>query len=44
MAYTDYEGEIHMVKYLPKGSAENEGNLYCYGVVKKKSMAYILYI
>lgn len=35
MAYTDYEGEIHVVKYLPKGSIENEGNLYCCGVGKK---------
>lgn len=31
MDYADYEGEIHAVKYLPKGSVENEGSLYCWG-------------
>ena len=44
MAYADYEGEIHVVKYLPKGSVENEGKLYCCGVGEERSMAYILYI
>lgn len=45
MAYTDYEGEICAVKYLPEGSVEDEGKLYCGGVGgKKRSMAYILYI
>lgn len=44
MAYTDYKGEIHAVKYLPKGSVENKGNLSCCGVGEKRSMAYILYI
>lgn len=41
MAYTDYEGEICAVKYLPKGSVENEGNLYCGGVGGK--MIYGIY-
>lgn len=44
MAYTDYEGKIHVVKYLPKGSVENEENLNFCGVGENKSMSYILYI
>lgn len=44
MAYTDYEGEICAVKYLPKGSVENEGNLYCSGVGGKKDLWHIFCI
>lgn len=46
MAYADYEGEIYEVKNLPKEAVENEGNLYCCGIVewkKKKKKIYGIY-
>lgn len=47
MAYADYEGEIYEVKNLPKEAVENEGNLYCCGIVewkKKKNLWHIFCI